>query len=534
MSGTSTDTTRPVAHTLLQGGRYALVRKLAEGGTAIVHLGWDEHDKQWRAIKTLLPEYARRPALRHRFENEARTMQALVHPNIVTVYDAGQEGETAYLVMELAEGGSVIDWVERHGRMPARMACQVVLDVCAGMAYAHDHGVIHRDIKPQNVLVAADGVCKVTDFGIAQIVEETRMTMTGTVMGTLGYMAPEQHESAKHADARADIYSLAATLYTLLMGEAPTHLFMADDRDFEGIAPPVVEVIRKGSQYRRELRFESMHAFHEALAAARDTLPPDPEAPPLSRPNRLPLELEPPTGGSVEPPSHDPASVGSGGPPVVAGALPPPFLRPKSKPSEEAQPLVTAPAPSLARITIDEDQGQRSRRLRPSTVHETRASDDRRRRLLAALGAGVVFVVMGLALVVLVGATRINAFVQLSEHADVQLVAQVHEERVILDALESAGIEPTTRATIRELFDACERVDREDREASATRLVALLDSVRRDVEARRESRSEHLVKQLQQTVRRLQQQLQEVQRTQGQLDEIRQSPSGKLATMVGL
>ena len=165
--------------TSIADGRYLLVQKIAEGGTAVVYKAYDTVDQQWRAIKTLLPDYAKRPALRNRFEREAKTMQQLHHPNIIQVYDAGGDNETAYLVMEYADGGSVIDWVERHGRpMPPQMATQVALELCAGIHYAHEEGVIHRDIKPQNLLVDRYGVCKVTDFGIAQVVaNEVRMTI---------------------------------------------------------------------------------------------------------------------------------------------------------------------------------------------------------------------------------------------------------------------------------------------------------------------------------------------------------------------
>jgi serine/threonine protein kinase len=523
MSNTGTEQPqRPAGGVSLKGGRYTLARKLAEGGTAFVYLGYDNDEKQWRAVKTLLPDYAKRPALRHRFENEARTMQALVHPNIVTVFDAGQEGETAWLVMELAECGSVIDWVERNGRMPPRLACKVVLDVCAGMEYAHERGIIHRDIKPQNVLVASDGTSKITDFGIAQIVEETRMTMTGTVMGTLGYMAPEQHESAKHADARADIYSLAATLYTLLMGEAPTHLFMADDRDFDGIPAVVVEVIRKGSQYRRELRHETMTEFGASLQTAMEQLPADPEHPPLVRLGQAaPSELEPPTGGSVEPPTGSNLVVSDA--PIVS--IPPAPLRMRSK-SEEP------PPPSLARISLSDEGKGRALRLRPKTAMEDRVSQDSRRRIAGLASALVAVTAFVVSLVLVVGATRVTGFENLRDHADEELHYQIHQERVVLDALEPLQL--AEQSTIRQLFDECENGPREDREAASNRLIATLDQVRRDLETRNDSRQEHIVKQLRETVRRVQSRLAVVRQREAQLEEVRSSPSGRMATLFGI
>jgi len=298
----SSSTPPSAARRELADGRYILVRHVAEGGTAHVYLGYDTWTETWRAVKTLLPDYARRPALRHRFEREAATMKTLSHDNIIAVYDAGIEAETVFMVMEYAEGGSVIDWVERNGPMPPRMATNVVLELCRGIDAAHRQGVIHRDIKPQNLLVDRHGVCKVTDFGIAQVLEDTRMTMTGTVMGTMGYMAPEQNESAKHADERADVYSIAATFYTLAKGEAATHLFMADDQDFDGLPDRLVEIIQTGSQYKREQRYQTVREMMSELEGALRLLAPDPlDTPPLV-PHDVPNidELTPPSGaGSV-------------------------------------------------------------------------------------------------------------------------------------------------------------------------------------------------------------------------------------------
>lgn len=278
----------------LLAGRYRLVRKVAEGGTSVVYQAFDNIDQQWRAIKVLNQEFTKRQTIRARFENESKMMMVLEHKNIVRVYDAGSDGDKAYLVMDYAEGGSVIDWVAKHGKMPPRLATRVAIELCEGIRYAHDMGVIHRDVKPQNLLVDRNGVCKVTDFGIAQVNQETRVTMTGTVMGTIGYMAPEQHESAKHADERADVYSIAATIYTLVHGEAATHLFMADDRDYDGIPEPLAEVIKKGSQYRKEMRYDNVGLMAQQFAAALDRLPPDPPAtPPLVDPAEVTLPKHP-------------------------------------------------------------------------------------------------------------------------------------------------------------------------------------------------------------------------------------------------
>ena len=186
----------------LANGRYLLVSQLGEGGMATVYRAFDQRLQVWRAIKILAPQYASKPKLRSRFETEAQTMALLEHPNIVRVYDVGHDGPYAYIVMELLEGGSLVDWLEAHGAMPPPMAIEVTLQLCAGIQSAHDKGVVHRDIKPHNVMITADGSCRVTDFGIARVSDRTHdgMTRTGAVMGTWGYMAPEQRTDAKHVD----------------------------------------------------------------------------------------------------------------------------------------------------------------------------------------------------------------------------------------------------------------------------------------------------------------------------------------------
>ena len=184
---------------------------------ARVFRGWDARLKVWRAIKVLDPAYAHKRSLRQRFENEAATMAQMEHRNVVRVYDIGFDGPFGYMVMELAEGGCPVDWLGRYGPMPPKMAVNVVLQTCEGLSAAHEAGIIHRDIKPHNILVTRQGVCRVADFGIARADQlDAHMTKTGMVMGTLGFMAPEQRTDAKAVDERADIYAVGATLYNLL------------------------------------------------------------------------------------------------------------------------------------------------------------------------------------------------------------------------------------------------------------------------------------------------------------------------------
>jgi serine/threonine-protein kinase len=285
--------------TSLTDGRYLLVSPLGEGGMATVYRGYDQRLQVWRAVKILAPQYASKPKLRSRFEAEAQTMALLEHRNIVRVYDVGHDGPYAYIVMELVEGGSLVEWLERNGAMPPRMAVDVILQLCDGIEAAHTKGVVHRDIKPHNVLITPKGVCRVTDFGIARVEDKTHdgMTKTGAVMGTWGYMAPEQRTDSKHVDERADVYAIACTLYTLLTDKSPMDLFAADpnDPDMRSMPTGMAELILKAAEYKREDRFQSVSEFTEALMELRLSLPANPpDTPPLARePGEVPPTPDP-------------------------------------------------------------------------------------------------------------------------------------------------------------------------------------------------------------------------------------------------
>jgi serine/threonine protein kinase len=270
-------------HNSLLNGRFLLQQMLGEGGMAQVWRAYDQRLQVWRAVKLLLPEYAKRKKLRKRFETEAQAMALLEHPNIVRVYDVGSDGNDTWIIMELCDGGSVEAWLNRHGPMPPRLAVSVVLQIAAGVAMAHDNGVVHRDIKPQNALISAKGVCKVTDFGIAQL-EQANMTRTGTVMGTLGFMAPEQRSDSKKVDTRSDIYSVGATLYNLLTGHIHMDLFAAerDPEILQHIPQALKPLVSKATAYSRDERFPNVDELSDALHHARESLPPDP-------PNTAPL-----------------------------------------------------------------------------------------------------------------------------------------------------------------------------------------------------------------------------------------------------
>ncbi len=254
---------------------------------AAVYRAWDAQVGAWRAIKVLLPEYANRPTLRGRFEREAATMARLSSPHIIRVFDVVGDEALPFMVMELAEGGTLVGWLDAYGRMPASLACDVVEQVASGLAVAHRHGVVHRDVKPHNVLITLDGLCKLTDFGIAQVRVSDRaaeMTRTGSTMGTIGYMAPEQRADAKTVDHRADVYGLGAVLFKLITGTIMSDLFLVEHEPelLDDIPEVLHEIVVRACYHDRERRFPTAEAFIETLRQVQAFLPTDPrDTPPL-------------------------------------------------------------------------------------------------------------------------------------------------------------------------------------------------------------------------------------------------------------
>jgi serine/threonine protein kinase len=247
---------------------------------ATVYRAHDVRLQRPRAIKILSPVLAQKPTLRRRFLAEAQTMANLEDAHVVRVFDTGEDRDSVYIVMELVEGGSLLDRVERHGPLPARLACLTMADVCEGLSAAHARGIVHRDVKPHNILLTRTGHVRITDFGIAQVHtdDQPSMTRTGAVMGTWGYMAPEQKSNARTVDARADVYAAGATLWAILRNETPRELFMSDDEPDmrRGIPDPAWDVIRTATRYRRDDRYPGADAMAEALRRAAAALGPDP------------------------------------------------------------------------------------------------------------------------------------------------------------------------------------------------------------------------------------------------------------------
>jgi serine/threonine protein kinase len=255
------------------GGRYVAVQLLGKGAQARVYLAFDERTRSWVAAKVLDRRYLEDEEIRRRFLREADTMRRLEQPYLLRVLDVGSDGPVPWIILELARGGALTQWIRRNGPLSPAMAVAVTLQAAEGLHHAHQHGVIHRDVKPHNLLIAGPQRVVVTDFGVARA-EDASMTATGTVMGTFAYMAPEQRSDAKSVDARCDVYSLAVTLYTLITGKPSAELFYAesDDDIMQGIPEALRPVLLKAAAYRRDDRYAHMEAFAVALQGVRKQL----------------------------------------------------------------------------------------------------------------------------------------------------------------------------------------------------------------------------------------------------------------------
>jgi serine/threonine protein kinase len=203
-------------------GNYELIEKIAEGGMGAIYRGRQRDSGQIVAVKIMPSHMAQNPILLKRFEQEFRAASRLDHPNIVRAIDYGDTGDQPYLVMEFVEGESLGQKIERDGRMGESEAIRVIAQVAQGLHRAHKQNLVHRDVKPDNILVRPDGVAKLADLGLVKETDtDLNLTKTGRGLGTPHFMAPEQFRNAKNADIRCDIYSLGATLYQMVTGELP-------------------------------------------------------------------------------------------------------------------------------------------------------------------------------------------------------------------------------------------------------------------------------------------------------------------------
>jgi serine/threonine protein kinase len=213
------ETSKP---TLQAIGNYDLLDKIAEGGMGAVYRGRHRMNGQIVAVKIMPSHMAQNPVLVKRFEQEFRAASRLDHPNIVRALDYGESAGMPYLVMEFVDGESLGQKIEREGRMAEAEAIKLIAQVAQGLHRAHKLNLVHRDVKPDNILVNREGQAKLADLGLVKETEtDLNLTKTGRGLGTPHFMAPEQFRNAKNADIRCDIYSLGATLYQVVTGELP-------------------------------------------------------------------------------------------------------------------------------------------------------------------------------------------------------------------------------------------------------------------------------------------------------------------------
>jgi len=252
------------------GKRYQVVEKIGDGGTAFVFKGMDNLLNRHVTVKVLRPEYVSDQDFVRRFRREAQAAASLSHPNIVSIYDVGEEDGIRYIVMEYIQGQSLKELIDDLGRLPVRMAVDYACQIAHALSKAHKHGIIHRDIKPHNILIGEDGRLKVTDFGIAQAVTASTVTYSDAFLGSVHYFSPEQ-ASGGQTDEKSDIYSLGIVLYEMLTGKVPysgdspvsvalKHLQepFPKPREINSQIPiPVERIIRKAVEKNPENRYAS-------------------------------------------------------------------------------------------------------------------------------------------------------------------------------------------------------------------------------------------------------------------------------------
>lgn len=263
--------------------RYEIIRSIGEGGMANVYLGYDTILDRNVAVKILRGDLSNDEKFVRRFQREALSASSLAHPNIVEVYDVGEDNGLYYIVMEYIEGKTIKQLLKKRGSLTISEAIDIMLQLTDGMAHAHNSYIIHRDLKPQNVMIKDDGQIKITDFGIAMALNSTQLTQTNSVMGSVHYLPPEQ-ASGKGCTAKSDIYSMGIIFYELLSGSLP---FRGDNaveialkhmrdplpslRDNNPAIPQSIEnIIRKATAKNPKNRYSDAKSMHDDLLTSLD------------------------------------------------------------------------------------------------------------------------------------------------------------------------------------------------------------------------------------------------------------------------
>ena len=263
--------------------RYEIIRSIGEGGMANVYQGYDTILDRNVAIKVLRGDLSNDEKFVRRFQREALSASSLAHPNIVEMYDVGEDDGTYYIVMEYVEGKTLKQLLKKRGTLTLSEAIDIMSQLTDGMAHAHDSYIIHRDLKPQNIMIKDDGQIKITDFGIAMALNATQLTQTNSVMGSVHYLPPEQ-ASGKGCTIKSDIYSMGIIFYELLSGSLPFRGENAVEialkhmreplpslrEDHPEIPQSIENIIRKATAKNPKNRYETAREMHEDLLTALD------------------------------------------------------------------------------------------------------------------------------------------------------------------------------------------------------------------------------------------------------------------------
>lgn len=260
------------------GGRYEIVERIGGGGMAIVYKAYDTLLHRHVAVKVLREQFVHDEEFIQRFRREARSAASLSHPNVVSIYDVGQDEDIHYIVMEYIEGGTLNDIIKERAPLQAEEAVKIASQICDALDHAHQNGIIHRDIKPHNILISKSGRIKVTDFGIARAAASSHITQTGAVLGSVHYFSPEHAKGVAQGE-KSDIYSLGAVLYQMVTnrlpfaGDSPISVALKhlqedfeEPRSINPLLPQSLEnIILKALRKRPEERYESARAMLEDL-----------------------------------------------------------------------------------------------------------------------------------------------------------------------------------------------------------------------------------------------------------------------------
>ncbi len=357
----------------LLNGRYRLVAQQGSGGMAVIYKAVDQSLGRTVAVKVLRPSLTAEPTFITRFQNEARSIANLTHPNIVTVHDVGNDGPTNYIVMEFVEGRDLKKIIREQGSFSLERSVNLGIMICAGLGFAHRAGIVHADVKPQNILINRDDIVKITDFGIAQALSDTQPTQRQSVVwGSPHYFAPEQAQGEKPT-AGSDVYSIGIVMFEMLTGKLPytgsnqQELALAHIREpiplAHEINPAIPEelshIIAKTMNKDPTDRYRMADQLGHILISYRDrgvsptsVLPPSEEMP-LQEPERSSGD---PVHGYVRPskPSPQGSPLGQHGKltqryNVVPDApVPPPYSQPPQAATDHVQQVPYAPPAQMS------------------------------------------------------------------------------------------------------------------------------------------------------------------------------------------